>query len=241
MSLPEPQTIIVLLLLITGGVLSAARRKLTPGGSLTAVIVGILVYAGGRLPALAALFAFFMLATLATAHKKKKKAVIEKHRVHQEQRTVGQVLANGGVPALLGLLAWIFPAYAGTFGIMIAGALSAATADTLSSELGMVYGRSPFNILTLKKEPGGLDGVVSLQGFLFGAAGSLIIGLVYMTGNSSLFIIAVIFFAGTIGNIADSYLGATLERRNMVTNNTVNMINTLVGAIIALLAILVTT
>jgi len=236
MLLAELQTIAVLLVLIAGGAASVIKRKLTLAGGITAIITGVLVYAGGGLTALSALFAFFIMATLATAHQKKQKALIEKERVHQERRTAGQVLANGGIPALLGLLAWIFPALDKTCSLMIAGALSAATADTLSSELGMVYGRSPFNILTLKKESRGPDGVVSLEGFLFGAAGSLIIGFIYMISYPSLFIVMIIFFAGTIGNIADSYLGATLERRRLVTNNTVNIINTLTGAAVVLLA-----
>jgi uncharacterized membrane protein len=39
--------------------------------------------------------------------------------------------------------------------------------------------------------------------------------------------------AGTAGNLADSVLGATLERRGVLDNNTVNFLNTLTGALVA--------
>jgi len=238
MSAKELEVIIVLLVLIAGGIASVITRKLTVPAGITAIIIGVLVYAGAGLTGLAMLFAFFIMATLATAHKKSKKAAIEKDTVHQERRTAGQVLANGGIPAILGLFAFITPGYHAGLSFMFAGALSAATADTLSSELGMVYGRTSFNILTLKKEPRGRDGVVSIAGFIAGAAGSLIIGTIFAFGRHSISSVAIIVLAGTIGNIADSVLGATLERRNFLNNNMVNTLNTLAGAIACLLAMI---
>ena len=174
------------------------------------------------------------MATLATAHRKQQKAIIERRVTHQERRTTGQVLANGGVAALLGLAAVCMPNQQAWAGLMISGALSAATADTLASEIGMIYGRLSVNILTFKREPRGLDGAVSIEGFLLGAAGSLVISLIYAISHRSLTAIPVIVIAGTLGNIADSYLGATLERRGILTNNMVNMANTLTGALAAL-------
>ena len=44
-----------------------------------------------------------------------------------------------------------------------------------------------------------------------------------------------IVVGGTIGNIADSLLGANLERRKLLNNNAVNFLNTLIGALVALM------
>ena len=38
---------------------------------------------------------------------------------------------------------------------------------------------------------------------------------------------------GTVGNLTDSVLGATLERQQRLSNNAVNFLNTLVGALVA--------
>lgn len=132
-------------------------------------------------------------------------------------------------------MAWQFPQKAVVFNLIIAGSLSAATADTLSSELGNIYGRRYYNILSFKKDQRGLNGVISLEGTLCGVAGSILTGIVYAVGfgwGQSFFWIVI---AGTIGNLADSVLGATLERRGYLNNNAVNFLNTLVGAVVCLL------
>jgi uncharacterized membrane protein len=41
--------------------------------------------------------------------------------------------------------------------------------------------------------------------------------------------------AGIFGNLCDSILGASLERKQFIGNNTVNFLNTLFAAIFALL------
>ncbi|RYZ84512.1 MAG: DUF92 domain-containing protein, partial [Moraxellaceae bacterium] len=151
---------------------------------------------------------------------------------HQERRKAGQVLANGGVAAILGLLSWQLPQYTTLLDLMLAAALSAATADTLASELGMVYGRNSVNILTFKKESRGLDGVISLEGTLLGVLGSAIIALIFCAFNGlGLRELIIVIAAGTMGNLVDSLLGALLERKKMINNDMVNALNTLSGAL----------
>jgi len=218
----------VIAILIAVMVICIKTRKLTIPAAIVACVIGMVIYIGGEY-VLVLLGAFFVMGVLATRHKKQLKGN------ESEQRTVGQVLANGGVAALLCGIA-IFhksPVYL----VMAAGSLSAATADTLSSELGMVYGRRFFNILTLKKETRGLDGVISIEGTLIGALGALIIASIYCAfygfGRSCW----VIVLAGVIGNIVDSVLGATVERKGIFRNDAVNFANTLTGAIVAYILI----
>lgn len=226
---------IVLALLVIVVVISIRTKKLTRPAGFTAILVGLLVFAGTGYTGIILLAAFFILGTLATSHKKELKAKLQPEGVHPEARDPGQVLANGGTAALMSLLALLNPASTDTYVMMLAASLSAATADTLSSELGMVYGRNSYNILTFKKEPRGLDGVVSLEGTLLGAAGALLIALIYAATTGFGTAVLFITLAGIMGNLADSVLGASLERKHYIGNNGVNFLNTLFGALVALL------
>lgn len=226
---------IAAIILALGACLSIVTKKLTPFAGLSAFGVGAGIYAGAGWAGLTVLAAFFIMATLATAHKKQIKATLEAKPQHPERRKAGQVLANGGVAAVSGLISICLPEQYSLFSLMIAAALSAATADTLSSELGMVYGRNAINVLTFKKEAKGLDGVVSIEGTLLGLAGSLVIAGTYCAFTGfNLKVLLIVVAAGTLGNLIDSVLGALLERKHLINNNIVNTLNTLTGAVSAL-------
>ncbi len=224
---------IVWSILLFGAALSVWKRKLTSLAAAGAVVVGLGVYVGCGYTGLAMLAVFFALATLATAHRRTLKAQLTAKPKHQERRKLGQVMANGGVPAALGVLSCLFPAHSPMFNLMLAGAVASATADTLSSELGMVYGRNTFNILTGKREPAGLDGVISIEGTLLGLAGAVVIALIYMTTVGSNIQVIVVILAGVIGNLADSVIGAAWERKRYLGNDAVNILNTLIAALAA--------
>ena len=119
---------------------------------------------------------------------------------------------------------------------MIAAAFSSAAADTVSSELGSVYGSSFYDILSFKTGQRGLDGVISIEGLLFGIAGSVLVAAIYALIEATTQYIPSIILAGTIGNLTDSYLGATLERQRKIGNDAVNFLNTAI-AILAMWAL----
>ena len=228
------QYITVSLFLAAAAYLSVRMQKLTVAGGIAGVVVGFLVFVGGELSGLLLLVAFFVLGTLATSWKKKEKALFKIDSDRSAKRDIWQVLANGGMAAILGLLAILLPDHASDFRIMIAAALASATADTLSSELGIVYGRRFFNILTFKKEQKGLDGVISIEGLLIGIIGSAIIAAIYLGGHIGNSLFWLIIISGTAGNLTDSVLGAALERKGIIGNNLVNFLNTLIAALIML-------
>lgn len=226
--------ILIYLFLLAGAALSAVVKKLTIPAAIAGAIVGLLVYKGGGYAGLGMLTLFFVLSSIATnwqMEKKQKAGIAEQHK---GRRTTGQVLANGGVAALLGGLHWLHIADSLPTQILMAGSLASATADTLSSELGSVYGRRFYDVLSLKPSPAGPDGVVSLEGTLFGLAGAGLIACVYALENGFGTTAFLITIAGILGNLADSMFGATLERWGAISNNIVNFLNTLVGALTCL-------
>src|SRR4051812_27895785 len=137
--------IIVLPLLVVFMIACIKTRKLTVPASLLAALIGFLIVAGAGYPGLIMLGAFFIMGVLATSHKKELKA-----NADQQQRTASQVFANGGVAAILATIAWFHPSRE-ELNLMMAASLASATADTLSSELGMVYGRNFYNVLSFKR------------------------------------------------------------------------------------------
>jgi uncharacterized protein (TIGR00297 family) len=224
----------IFLFLIGIGVLfSIIKNKLTVIGALTGGIIAILILYGTGAMNVILLAAYFILSIIATNWKKNEKLLLKNEQ--NTRRDAGQVLANGGIAGLCGLAALLFPYHIPIFIFLLAASLSSAIADTLSSELGMVYGKNFVNILSFKKDKKGLDGVISIEGTLIGIAGSLIIALLYSWVTGWTIYSTIIVIAGTIGNIADSLLGASLERKEIIGNNAVNFLNTLIAAITAFL------
>lgn len=156
---------------------------------------------------------------------------------HEGKRKMSQVLANGGVAAILALLSILMEYNGPVLQVMIAGSLASATGDTLSSELGNLYGRNFYNILTLGKDERGLNGVISLEGTLFGIFGSVMIAVIYTITFGWSFAFFAIVIAGVAGNLCDSLLGALFERKGWLGNDAVNFLNTAFAALVALLLI----
>jgi uncharacterized protein (TIGR00297 family) len=217
--------------LACGALLSFRTGKLSLTGALTGGLVAMLIYQGGGYTGIAMLALFFVMGSWATGWQYQKKVLIGAEERQQGRRTPGQVMANGGVAAILGSICWLSPGLSPMLQLMMAGSLASAAADTLSSELGTLYGRRFYHVLSLKPDQRGLDGVISLEGVLIGIAGAALIALVYASGHTWGWPVLWIVVAGTAGNLADSVLGAALERKGRIGNNLVNFLNTLTGAL----------
>lgn len=226
--------IFICIFLLAAAIWSYLAKKLTLLAAVSGIVVGFLIYKGAGFTGLAMLTLFFATGSWATGWQTKRKTVMKAAEKHTGGRTAGQVLANGGVAALLGAMAWYIPAYAPLLHIMMAGSIASAAADTLSSELGTVYGRRFYNVLNFKPDTRGLDGVISLEGTLIGMIGAVMIAVVYAIGFGWGINIFWIIVAGVVGNLADSVLGATLERKRIIGNNWVNFLNTLTGAMVCM-------
>lgn len=221
------------LILVAGVAYSISARKLTVIAALTGAAVAILAFAGAGFTGLAMMTTFFILGSAATSVQSKTKK--ELNADQKGGRTAGQVLANAGTAALCGVLILVLPMHVDILKLMMAASFASATADTLSSELGTVYGKRFFNIISLKPDICGLDGVISMEGTLIGVIGSVIIAVVYAIGMGWTINLIWIVVAGTLGNLTDSVLGAVLERKGSINNNAVNFLNTLIAALFMLL------
>ncbi|HEY0897270.1 MAG TPA: DUF92 domain-containing protein [Sphingobacteriaceae bacterium] len=223
----------VLVVILAGMFYSLKARKLTPAGSVTGAGLAGLIFLGTGLTGFVLMTVFFVLGTAATGWRRK-----EKERLAGIQdsgpRTALQVMANAGIGAILATATLVLPDFRHYAVLMLAAAFSSAASDTLSSELGTVYGRRFFHILTLRPAIRGNNGVVSIEGTLWGIAGSVIVAGIYSCMEGWGPDLWRIVLAGTIGNLSDSVLGASLENKGRIGNDAVNFLNTLIGALAAL-------
>jgi len=219
--------------LISGMVWSVWFEKLTFWAALAGGLCALLVFAGAGFTGIGMMTAFFVAGTAATSWKAADKKKLATFDGEQTGRKASQVLANAGVAAIAGALAIVLPAYTTIWSLSIAACFSSATADTLASELGTVYGKRFFNIMSWQPDKRGLDGVISLEGTLIGIAGSTLIAMMYAMGFGASWNMVVIILAGTAGNLADSVLGAVLERKGRLKNDAVNFLSTLVAVIVS--------
>lgn len=136
-------------------------------------------------------------------------------------RSASQVIANLGVAALIAALA------PDGWKVLALAAMAEAAADTSSSEIGLAFPGKTVLITTWKSVPPGMDGAISLHGTaaaLLVAAGLALAG--QLLGLVSAHHAVAVIYAGFLGTLVDSLLGALLERRGWLSNDLVNLLST---------------
>jgi uncharacterized protein (TIGR00297 family) len=218
---------------------------LSPGGALAALAVGAAVTLGTGWRGLVVLLVFFLSSSLLTPGGGRRRAA--------------QVGANGGIAAAAALLAPLDPLCRLAF----VGALAAAAADTWSTEIGGRSRRAPRLITTGRPVAAGTSGGVTWLGTAGGAGGAgLVAAAAAALGMVPAASAVPAALAGIVAGAVDSVLGATIQARyrcpacggagesarhgcgaearlvggwRWMTNDTVNLVATVVGAATAAL------
>lgn len=225
----EATWVYVILLFILGFV-TYRRKSLDLIGSAVMVIMGIIIIFSAGVNWLFLIVLFLVMSLLATRYSKKYKMSLGEF---EGRRTSKNVISNGVVACFMAAFGGFYLPFVGGF----IGAIATATADTLASEIG-VLDQNPRMITTFQKVDPGTNGAVSTLGTAVGIVGAAIIGIAaYLLGvmQDPLISIGVAVIAGTIGCFSDSILGALFENKHLLTNEHVNLIATIVGALIGIL------
>lgn len=214
--------LVAVIFAVGGWVLRGVSATGALAGAMVAFMMNVL--AGRRM--FAVLFSVFVLtlaATLAGRGRKQTLGLAEP----SSGRSAAQVAANLFVATAALLL---LPA---SIAVVVAvAALAEAAADTVSSEIGEAFGRQTYLITTMRPTTPGTNGGVSIVGTLAGVgAAACVAAMALLMIDVRLAVIAGA--AGVFGMLADSVLGATLEKRGYLNNDAVNLLGTAAAAGVA--------
>lgn len=194
------------------------RGSLSPSGAAAALVVGTFTFGlGGR--AWGVLLALFFVTSSVLSHFKEaeKRATADEKFAKGHRRDAGQVLANGGLGALLALLSAIVPVTAvptERWFHLFVGVMATVTADTWATELGTLSPRPPRLITNGRVVEVGTSGGISPLGTGISLLGGLLIGLVagLLSGGPTWVITLAGALGGLVGSLFDSLLGATVQQ-----------------------------
>ena len=210
-----------------------ALRTVNRSGVIAGFLVGFVIYAFLDWQGYLLLMAFFVLGSAATKLGYRKKEAAQLAQEDKGRRGARHALANAGVATACAVFAATTD-YPVLFALAFAGAFATAAADTASSEIGQLLGRRTYLVTTFRPVPRGTEGAVSLEGTLAGILASLLIAaLGAALGLFSWKGVPVVVFAAFVGTTFESIVGAALERRQLLDNEALNFLNTLVGALVA--------
>jgi uncharacterized protein (TIGR00297 family) len=186
-------------------------KGLSSSGTLAAIAVGAGCAAAGW-KWLALLLVFYISSTLLSRYRRESKRLRSRDIVEKSgDRDMWQVAANGGVFAALALASVFHPA-PGWY-VAAVGALAASTADTWSTEIGMLARQTPRSIVSFRRVPPGTSGGVTFAGLIGGVAGALLIGIAALSFGGPTMAFCAALAGGVGGSLIDSILGATIQSR----------------------------
>ncbi len=175
-------------------------------GAVAAWVVGTLVLFGSGWEGGGVLAAFFVSSTLVSRSAPPPAGVDPKG----ERRDHRQVLANGGVAALVALLGLRHP----ELGLwLLTATLSAAAADTWATAFGARSRVPPRLLLGGGQVPRGTSGGVTPLGTAGGAGGALLVAAVGALAGRDPALLPAGALVGFAGMLLDSALGAVAQGR----------------------------
>ena len=207
---------------------------ITRSGAVTGFLLGVMVYMGWGWKSFLLLFTFFVLGSAATRlgfTTKAARGIAERRGGARSWREASANLLPGAFFSTL----VITTHHEKAFLVALIAAFAEAAGDTVSSEIGQWQSEQGYLITTFKAVRAGENGAVSLAGSVAGlAALALVVALGFALGLCSMGGAAVALGAAITGNLLDSLLGATLERRGLVSNEVVNFAGTSFAGAVAL-------
>lgn len=213
------------------------KKLLTPAGYFHAGILGVLVWGTLGWRGYGVVLFYFLVGSVVTRigmAEKEAQGIAEKRSGIRGPENVWGSALSGAICAFLSLFLG-FP-WQSLLVLGYVASFSTKLSDTTASEVGKAYGKSTFLITNLQSVPRGTEGAISLEGTLAGLVASGVISLLaWALGLISLMGVVWCIIAAFVATNLESLIGATLQSQwDWLTNELVNVINTLIGALVAI-------
>ncbi|MCS7121425.1 MAG: TIGR00297 family protein [Archaeoglobaceae archaeon] len=200
----------------------AMRMKIADeSGLLAATLCGLIVILFSDFLHFIVLLLFFSLGSAVTKYKYQLKMQLGIAEEAGGARGYANVLGNS-LPALFFAMNTY---YGEIFSAAFVSSVACALADTMASEIGKTA-KKVYLITNFKRVKPGTSGGISFIGELAALLGCFLTFLVSFALNIVDFDLLIVF-AAFVGVHVDSLLGATLEKKNLLTNSVVNLLATL--------------
>jgi uncharacterized protein (TIGR00297 family) len=217
------------------------KKLLTPAGLINAWGLGVLIWGTLGWRGYGVVMFYFLMGSAVTRigmAQKEAAGIAEKRDGARGPENVWgsaftATICAIGVAAIK--LGWLNSGWESLFLLGYVASLATKLSDTTASEVGKAYGKSTFLITTLKPVARGTEGAISLEGTIAGIVGGVLISLVaYSLGMITFTGVIICTIAAFIATNIESVIGATLQSDlDWLSNELVNVINTIIGAVVA--------
>ena len=218
------------------------KKLLTPAGTINAWGLGVVVWGTLGWRGYGVVLFYFLVGSAVTRigmAQKEAEGIAEKRGGARGPENVWGSAFTATICAI-GVAAikfgWLDPGWESLLILGYVASFATKLSDTTASEVGKAYGKSTFLITTLKPVPRGTEGAISLEGTLAGIVGGILISLVaYSLGMITFQGVIICTVAAFVATNVESVIGATLQSDiDWLSNELVNVINTIVGAVVAI-------
>jgi uncharacterized protein (TIGR00297 family) len=229
-------TLMALIANVIVAVLGWMARTVTVPGAITGAVIGTVVVAGLGWSGWILLLVTWGVAaaTTRTGHARKQRAGIAESR--GGRRGPGNAIANTGIAAWAAVMAMGLPDPTVAY-LIATAALATAGSDTVASEIGKAYGRTTWLVTSFRRVAPGTTGAVSTEGTLAGiAAAGVLAAVASALALIPAWAIGLVTMAATVASLIEGALGATLEARGILNNDSLNFVNASIGAALTVAA-----
>jgi len=234
------------------GWISYRRKKVDLSGYISILVFAAALILSYSYPLLTGISVTFISSAIITTVKKRFAPGRHYDTESNAPRNWKQAVSNMGVPVCLVVTGQLTNQNSLTF--VAFAALACATADTWSSEIGVLSRTSPVFIVSRKSAQPGVSGGVSTLGTCCSILGSLLIAFVYYCYYEQIAETTCILILGFTGALIDSLIGELFQAKylsatsdytdqqsagklvkgfRIVTNNVVNLMAVAITAAIA--------
>jgi uncharacterized protein (TIGR00297 family) len=220
------------------------KKLLTTAGYLNAWLLGVLVWGTLGWQGYTVVMFYFLVGSAVTRvgiEQKEAEGIAEKRSGARGPENVWGSALAATICAVTTL--FVDASLKDLLVLAYVASFSTKLSDTSASEIGKAYGKHTFLITTLQPVARGTEGAISLEGTLAGVVASATIAtLAWGIGAIDALSIIWCMIAAFVATTIESLIGASLQDKfDWLTNEVVNIINTLIGAIVSILLALIWT